>query len=85
MANIVSGTFTGTGNSAEMAAAKVLVDLTFSGTATVNAQWLLDTTWRTIAAYTESSQFVVETYGVPFRLNCSAHTNNVTYTIRSSA
>lgn len=78
----VTGTFSGTGSSAEVVAGQVAVDLTFAGTATVNAQWKVDgTNWRTIAAYTGSSQFLVETMGIPFRLNCSAHTDNVTYAI----
>jgi hypothetical protein len=80
---IVSGTFTGTGSSAAVASGKVYVDMTFVGTATVNAQWLLDgTNWRTITAYTASAQIVVETGGIPFRLNCSAFTDNVAYAIR---
>lgn len=80
---LVSGTFTGTGNSSAVASGKVMVDMTFAGTATVNAQWLLDgTNWRTITAYTASAQLVVETGGIPFRLNCSAYTNDVTYAIR---
>jgi hypothetical protein len=78
----ITGTFAGTGSSAAVVAGQVAVDLTFAGTATVNAQWQVDgANWRTIAAYTGSSQFLVETMGLPFRLNCSAHTNDVTYAI----
>ena len=80
---IVTGTFSGTGNSAVVVSGKVYIDLTFAGTATVNVQWQLDgTNWRTIDSYTASDQIVVESGGIPVRLNCSAHTNDVTYAIR---
>jgi hypothetical protein len=78
----VSGTFTGTGSSNAVAAGKVMVDMTFSGTATVNVQWLVDgSNWRTITAYTASAQVIVESGGLPVRLNCSAYTDNVAYAI----
>jgi hypothetical protein len=49
----------------------------------VNLQWQVDgTNWRTIEAYTASTQKVFESnVSVPIRLNCSAHTNNVAYAI----
>lgn len=77
---IVSGTFSGTGNSAGIVGGPIAIDLTFAGTATVNVQWSVDgTNWRTIDSYTASDQIVVDAGGVPVRLNCSAHTDNVTY------
>lgn len=80
---IITGTFTGTGNSPAVASGKVYIDLTFAGTATVNVQWLLDgTNWRTMSAKTASEQLIVESGGIPVRLNCSAYTNNVDYAIR---
>lgn len=58
--------------------------LTFAGTATVNLQWQVDgTNWRTIESYTSSTQKVFEAARVPLRLNCSAHTNDVTYAMLS--
>lgn len=82
--NLISGTFTGTGSSAEITASKVFLDLTFGGTATVNVQWRVDdTNWRTIESFTASAQKIVEAGGRPVRLNCSAHTNNVSYAMRA--
>jgi hypothetical protein len=44
----ITGTFAGTGSSAAVVAGQVAVDLTFAGTATVNAQWQVDgANWRT--------------------------------------
>lgn len=86
MSQIVSGTFSGTGNSQPIVGKEVRIDLTFAGTATVNVQWLVDqSNWRTITdgTYTASEQLVVDAGGIPVRLNCSAHTNNVTYAMRT--
>jgi hypothetical protein len=82
----VTGTFSGTGNSDAVSCSKAIIDLTFAGTATVNLQWLLDgTNWRTIESYTASTQKVFDSgVNVPIRLNCSAHTNNVTYAITTN-
>lgn len=80
MAVLVSGTFSGTGNSNPITARIVNIDMTFAGTATVNLQWKVDgTNWRTVESYTASDQIVFEAARVPMRLNCSAHTNDVTY------
>lgn len=80
---ILTGTFTGTGTTAGVASGKVYIDLTFAGTATVDVQWQLDgTNWRTISTYTASTQVVVESGGIPVRLNCTAFTNNVSWAIR---
>lgn len=84
MAILVSGTFAGTGNSNPITAEKVNIDLTFAGTATVNLQWKVDgTNWRTVTSYTASAQIVFEAARVPLRLNCSAHTNDVSYAMLS--
>lgn len=84
MADIVTGTFSGTGSSPEVAAGRVAIDATFAGTATVNVQWQVDgTNWRTMETYTASFQAIVDSMGIPVRLNCSAHTNNVTYALRT--
>ena len=84
MAFLVSGTFANTGNSDPITSSKVNLDLTFAGVATVNLQWKVDgTNWRTIESYTSSTQKVFEAARVPLRLNCSAHTNDVTYAMLS--
>lgn len=81
--NLITGTFSGTGNSAAIVGRHVAFDLTFAGTATVNIQWLVDgTNWRTYASKTATYQGVIEFHGIPVRLNCSAHTDNVTYAMR---
>lgn len=81
---IITGTFSGTGSSDGIVGGSVRIDMTFAGTATVNVQWQLDgTNWRTIDTYTASDQIVVDSGGVPVRLNCSAHTNDVTYALRT--
>lgn len=83
----VTGTFEGTGNSTAVECVSALVDLTFAGTATVNFQWSVDgTNYRTYTAYTATAQFTFESPGgipVLIRLNCSAHTNDVTYAIKA--
>ena len=82
---LLNGTFAATGSTAEVSCHKAIIDLTFAGTATVNVQWCVDgTNFRTIDAYTASDQIVFEPgVHVPLRLNCSAHTDNVTYSIRT--
>ena len=77
-------TFSGTGSSAVIVGKQVMIDMTFAGTATVNVQWAVDgTNFRTVESYTASDQVTIESNGVPVRLNCSAHTNNVTYAMQT--
>lgn len=84
---VVTGTFSGTGSSTVVECYSAVIDLTFAGTATVNIQWSVDgTNYRTIEAITESTQYVFESAtGIPvnLRLNCSAHTNDVTYAVKA--
>jgi hypothetical protein len=82
---IISGTFAATGSSDVVSCHTAVIDLTFAGTATVNIQWAVDgSTFRTIQSVTASTQYVFEPgVHVPLRLNCSSHTNNVTYCIRT--
>lgn len=81
---VISGTFSGTGDSAGVVGGTVAIDMTFAGTATVNVQWQVDgVNWRTIDSYTASDQIVVDAHGIPVRLNCSAHTDNVSYALRT--
>lgn len=81
---LVSGTFSGTGNSSQVSVTRAIIDLTFSGTATVNLQWCVDgANFRTVETYSASDQIVFDAgVNVPIRLNCSAHTDNVAYAIR---
>jgi hypothetical protein len=37
--------------------------------------------WRTVESYTATFQTLFDAPGIPVRLNCSAHTNNVTYAL----
>jgi hypothetical protein len=82
---LIQGTFAATGSSDVVSCHTAIIDLTFAGTATVNIQWAVDgSTFRTIEAITSSTQYVFEPgVHVPLRLNCSAHTNDVTYKIRT--
>lgn len=82
---VLSSTFTTTGSSSEVSCSRAAIDLTFAGTATVNVQWKVDeTNWRTIDSYTASDQIMFDAgVNVPIRLNCSAHTDNVSYSIRT--
>lgn len=76
----VTGTFSDTGNSDVIVGNTIFIDLTFAGTATVNIQWTIDgTNWRTVESKTASYQGAFAAGGNPVRLNCSAHTDNVTY------
>lgn len=83
-ARLIVGTFTGTGQSSTMVAGDIAIDLTFAGTATVAVQWQVDgTNWRTVNTYTSSNQLLFSSNGTPVRLNCTAHTNNVSYAMRA--
>lgn len=83
MSEIVTGTFAATGNSVGVVGKEIRIDLTFAGAATVNVQWQVNgTDWRTVETYTATDQIVFDAGGVPVRLNCSAHTDNVTYAMR---
>jgi hypothetical protein len=80
----VTGTFSSAPTtSSEISCSYAIIDLTFAGTATVNLQWAVDgANFRTVETYTSSTQKVFESgVNVPIRLQCSAHTNNVTYAI----
>ena len=84
MATTVTGTFEDTGNSAAIVSSGIAIDLTFAGAATVNVQWQLDgTNWTTVETFTDSDKKVYEGPRAPYRLNCSAHTDNVTYVMRA--
>lgn len=88
-----TGTFTGTGSSETVTGRKVDVLLDFAGTATVSLQvnnqgtWMIATdqdgnplTWTADQVYT-TVEFVTDH---EWRLDCSAHTDNVDYTLRAA-
>lgn len=83
-----SGTFTGTGvptNMPQLTANAVFLALNFTGAATVLLQVNLDgLNWVTFKTYTASTVEVIDFIGinVPFRLNCSAYTNDVNWAVR---
>lgn len=83
--NVISGTFSGTGTSAEFSTAKASVSLVFAGTASVSVQRSLDDsgTWATVSdAKTASEEFEIDSArSCTWRLNCTSHTDNVTYKV----
>ena len=83
MAEHITGTFSTTGTSAEIASSAAVIVLDFDGTATVELQVRQSgTNWVAAETYTASTVYTFEPLvAVPFRLNCTAHTNNVNYAI----
>ncbi len=80
----ITGTFTATGNSQAISGqGGVAIQATFAGTATVNIQWDLGDGFVTIAdgSFTSTFSKVVDVPGIAIHLNCSAYTNNVSYTM----
>lgn len=81
---VVSGTFSGTGQSATAAfRGDVNLSLDFAGSATVLLQRTFDggSTWKTVATFTEDYEggFTEIEEGVEYRLNCTVHSANVVY------
>ena len=88
MAKAYSGTIAGTGvptGLPEISASRMLLSLQFAGVATVVLQVKVDeVNWVTIASYTANTVIAHDfKVNVPFRLNCTAHTNNVTWAVRT--
>jgi len=83
MAEQLTGTFSTTGTSAEVASSAAVIVLDFDGTATVELQVRQSgTNWVASDTITASGVFPIEFFvAVPFRLNCTAHTNNVNWAI----
>lgn len=79
------GTFSGTGQSDAIRCTRADVSLDFAGTATVEVQRARDgTSFKTIESHTADTEKTYEAGSVQWiRLNCSAHTDNVTYSITS--
>lgn len=83
----VTGTFTGTGQSSVIYARHVDIALDFAGTASVDIERRMpDGTSRIKiqTAITADNNYIAE-YPSPvaLRLNCTAHTDNVTYLMQS--
>lgn len=91
MARKASGTFAATGNSSIVTGFGVSYYLTHGGTATVNLQFYDDTAaaWVTRTAHTASTTsnpvIVNDVVRRQWRLNCSAHTDDVDYDIRAGS
>ena len=81
---VIAGTFSGTGNSSETTlTGKAVVHLSFAGTATVNIQ--IESAagnWVTESSKTASGVFFYDFEPwMKMRLNYSAHTNDVIYSL----
>lgn len=81
----ISGTFAGTGVSAGMAAPTITIQMDFAGTASVDVQSQMPSgAWITVETVTADYHKVFDQGGgVPIRLSCTAHTNNVEYSLTS--
>ena len=88
MADIVTGSFAGTGQSNPIVARKVHIAMDFAGTATVDIERRLPSgTWYKIATsvtadYIQGFDFYAPT---AVRLNCTAFTNAVEYVLQSGS
>jgi len=83
----VDGTFSGTGQSAVVAATKIKIRMDFAGTASVDIEERgHDGNW--VKAETGITADYVDVYDSPtlvaLRLNCTAHTNNVVYSLETN-
>ena len=81
----VNGTFSGTGQSDAVLGGECAISLTFAGTATVDLEWSYDSsTWASVESYTASAKkYTGPGPALYWRLNCTAHTNDVTYWIEA--
>ncbi len=89
MAREVSGTFTGTGRSNIVTCRSASISMDFDGTATVLVQRRMDgTNWRTVkdGTITTSDELAYDAGAIcELSLNCSAHTDDVTYYVKPDA
>lgn len=84
---IVTGTFSGTGTSTPVAGTKVSIKMDFAGTASVDIEEQgHDGNW--VKAETAITADAVRVFDRPtlstVRLNCTAHTNNVVYSLETN-
>ena len=82
MADVISGTFTGTGASGILQSSLVAFNIEF-GTGTVEIQWSKDATnWTTIESKTaDTAQYAGPGPTLWWRLNCTAHSVDIDYWI----
>jgi hypothetical protein len=84
---IVTGTFSGTGQSAAIAFCHGVISMDFSGTASVDVEEQIPTTGSWIKIVTGITADYRQNYDSPvirtLRLNCTAYTNNVEYSIEA--
>lgn len=84
---IVSGTFTGTGQSSAIVGRKINVAMNFAGTASVDIERRMpDGDWIKIPGdgtgiTADSDQVLEYPANVAIRLNCTAYTNDVEYAL----
>lgn len=89
MATVVSGTFTGTGQSAENVGREFVIAMNFAGAASVDIEMRApDNNWIKLpnegTAITADTALVAEfPVAVALRLNCTAYTDNVAYSLSS--
>lgn len=82
----VSGTFTGTGQSDTCYGNKIVIKMDFAGTASVDLEAALGSSWIKVETGITADYFKVFEAPVmqELRLNCTAFTNNVVYEMQAS-
>lgn len=84
--SIVTGTFSGTGQSSEVIGRAIDIKMDFAGTASVDVEVEMPSgAWVKIETGITADYCKVAEFAVPnvVRLNCTAHTDNVEYTIKA--
>lgn len=80
---IISGSFSATGASPVVVGRNVAIDITLSAGG-VDVEWCVDgENWRVVESFTESTQQVYESPGVPMRLNCTTYSSPISYAMRT--
>lgn len=80
---IVTGTFTATGASPQVSGGEIAIDITLSD-GEVAVEWCVDgTNWRAIDSFDAATQTIVESLGVPVRLNCTSYVSPISYALRT--
>ena len=84
---IVTGTFSDTGSSVPVAGTKISIKMDFAGTASVDIEEMgHDGGWvKAETAYTADASLVFDRPTLAtVRLTCTAHTNNVVYSLETN-
>jgi len=81
--SLTTGTFSGTGQSGTVSMEKgSIIAMDFAGTASVNVEMRMPSgAWHIIETITEDYSKVWDGEGGTVRLNCTAHTDNVEYSV----